>query len=121
MPNTIANPSLFRRLRAPRGIAIVLMMAVYLLASALHSACDLDVTNPTGNDIVTLATAKNVDGVGKGLAIEHHCHGCFSVSLPATALSAVAIEHKSIRPVQPRSLGAGLIPGIDTPPPRFLT
>jgi hypothetical protein len=110
-----------RGLRSLRGIASVLLMVTYLLAGALHGLSDLDVANPSGNGVVTMAAAKDVDASGKVIAAEHHCHGCFSVSLPTPVLSAAAVELKAATPAQPRSVGSGLVPGIDTPPPKFLT
>jgi hypothetical protein len=102
-----------RRLRTPRGIAVLFLMVAYLLAGALHGLCDLDVTTPSGRGVITMAIANDVDTSGKGIAAEHHCHGCFSVSV-STPLMAATLA-------QPASHSSGLIPGIDTPPPKLLT
>jgi hypothetical protein len=57
----------------------------------------------------------------KGTAAEHHCHGCFSVSLPAPgtvdAILTRVTDALVLRDVQ----RSGLPPGIDPPPPKFLT
>jgi hypothetical protein len=116
-----AHRSGLRRLRTARGFAAVLMMVVYLLAGALHGVCDLDVANPIGKGAVTMTAATDIDASGKAVAAEHHCHGCFSVSVPAPLLAGIVIEPKPATPAAPRADGAGLVPGIDTPPPKFLS
>ena len=72
-------------LRPPRKIAAVFVMAMYLLAGALHTLCDLDVTNASDNTAISIN--KDVGQSEKGVVAEHHCHGCFSVSVPAPAIA----------------------------------
>jgi hypothetical protein len=109
------------RLRTPRGIAAVLLMVTYLLAGALHGLCDLDVAAPSGKGVITMAAAKDVDTSGKGIAAEHHCHGCFSVSMSTPLLASATIEPKAAAIRQPLSRNSDLVPAIDTPPPKLLS
>ena len=92
---------------------------LYVLAGALHGFHDLDVANSSGKVIVSIGE----DGgqSEKGIATEHHCHGCFSVSIPSpvTAVADVKSAQDVIIPLDiPRP---GRPPGIDPPPPKFLT
>jgi hypothetical protein len=96
-------------------------MVSYLFASALHGLCDLDVTASAGKGIITIAACKDVDTSGKGINAEHHCHGCFSVSLPMPLTGAATIEPKAAEIAQSLSRDSDLVPGIDTPPPKRLT
>lgn len=108
-------------LRRPRGILTVLLTVVYLVVGALHGVCDLDATNPSGNRVVTTSAGTDPDASGKAMAAEHHCHGCFSVSMPSPVPAASMIEPKLARLAATPSDGSGLIPGIDTPPPKTQT
>ena len=110
-----------RLLRAPRGIAAVFLIVAYLLSGALHQYLDVDVTAPGGSFAVSMSSTKDTDTSGKGVAAENHCHGCFSVSVPAPALATAMIETKAAAVPQPPSDGSDLVPGIDTPPPKLLT
>ncbi len=96
------------------------MMVAYLLAGALHGLCDLDVTNPGGNTPISMSIGKDEGRSSKGVVAEHHCHGCFSVSVPAPVVASALIEPASI--VLPLSLThyPNLIPGIEPPPPKIL-
>lgn len=99
----------------------MLLMVAYLLAGALHGLCDLDVTTPSGNGVITMAAAKDVDTFGKGIAAEHHCHGCFSVAMLMALPASATIASKAAAIRQPPSRNSDLVPGIDTPPPKLLT
>jgi hypothetical protein len=111
----------YDRLRSPRGIATALLTMVYLFVGALHGACELDVTNPSGRGAIALSAPVDADGSGNAMAAEHHCHGCFSVSIPTPVQALSVIEPKVARLSEPPSDGSDLIPGIDTPPPKTLT
>lgn len=108
-----------RLLRRPAGAMAALVLAMYVFAGALHAFHDFDVANPSGKLIVSIS--QDGSQSEKGIASEQHCHGCFSVSMPApltaegdlTPAQDIAIR----RDVQRRGLPAGL----DPPPPKSLT
>ena len=93
-------------------------MVMYVLAGALHGLCDLDVTNPAGKVAISLAD-KSTGHSEKG-APGHHCHGCFSVSVPAPVTAAIGIEPAREAVVAHVVLLRGLPSGIDPPPPKSL-
>jgi hypothetical protein len=108
------------RLRIPRRLLAAVVMALYVLAGALHGLSDLDVTHASAT--ATIGSIDNdFDQSDKGVAAEHHCHGCFPVSLPVPIAAAVAIEPTPKAIVPTDELRPGLPPGIDPPPPKFLT
>lgn len=110
------------RLRTSRGIAALCVLLVYLLAGALHGFCHLDVTTPmSGGTVISMPVMADSHDSGKALAADHHCHGCFSVAVPAPALLAARAEPVVSRPLQPQTHIANLAPSIDTPPPKHLT
>lgn len=108
-----------RFLRRPSRMLIALVVGLHLIAGALHGLYDLDVASPSGTTIAST----NKDGAQseKGIAAEHHCHGCFSVSIPAPVTVVADLKPARdiaiLREVQHR----GLAPGIDPPPPKSLT
>jgi len=106
-------------LRPPRKIAAVFVMAMYLLAGALHTLCDLDVTNASDNTAISIN--KDVGQSEKGVVAEHHCHGCFSVSVPAPAIAEVGVMPTRKAVVLRDTQRQGIAPGIDPPLPKFLT
>jgi hypothetical protein len=106
-------------LRSPRKIAAVFVMAMYLLAGALHTLCDLDVTSASGNTAISIN--KDVGQSEKSVVAEHHCHGCFSVSVPAPTIAEVGVVPTREAVVLRDTQGHGIAPGIDPPPPKFLT
>ena len=110
-----------RRLRAPRGIAAVFLIVAYLLSGALHEFLDMDVTAPGGRIVVAMSSAKDTHPSGKGVAAEHHCHGCFSISVPTLVIAFATMEPKAAAISQPLSGNSDLVPVIDTPPPKLLT
>ena len=110
-----------RRLRAPRGIAAVFLIVAYLLSGALHEFLDMDVTAPGGSIVAAMSSTKDADTSGKTIAGEHHCHGCFPVSVPAPVLASAAIEPKVAVVSPPLSGNSDLVRGIDTPPPKLLS
>ena len=109
------------RLRTSRGIAALCVLLVYLLAGALHDFCHLDVTTPTGGTVVSMPVAGGSHHSGKAVAADHHCHGCFSVAVPAPMMLAARAEPVVSRPFQPQPHILSLAPSIDTPPPKTLT
>lgn len=110
-----------RLMRTSRGIAAVFLIVVYMLSGALHQLLDMDVTAPGGNFVSAMSETKDTDKSGKGIAAEHHCHGCFSVSVPAPVVVSATIEPKAAAIAPPLSRNTDLVPGVDTPPPKLLT
>jgi hypothetical protein len=111
-----------RLMRFSRKAVVVLVLATYLFAGALHGLCDIDLTNPSGSVVVSMSDKAAGTGDGdKGLVAEHHCHGCFSVSVPSpmTTASVVEMVNEVVfhHDVEPR----GVTHGIDLPPPKLLT
>ena len=98
----------------------VLLVGIYLLAGALHGFCDLDVSNASGGE-VAWSVDKDAGQTGKGAVAEHHCHGCFSVFVPAPATVAAGVEPASKMILAHVVVRRGLSPGIDLPPPKSLT
>jgi hypothetical protein len=96
-------------------------MVAYLLSGALHEFLEMDVTAPGGRLVVAMSSTNDTDPSGKGVAAEHHCHGCFSISVPTPVVTVATIEPKAAAIPQPLSRSSDLVPGIDTPPPRLLT
>lgn len=101
----------------------VLCTLVYLLAGALHGACDIDVTKPALQGIAVMTAASDADhsAADKALIADHHCHGCFSVSIatPVTASAPIAFAAPIVAVAQPDHVGTA--PMLETPPPRHLT
>ncbi len=97
------------------------LIAAYLLSGALHEFLDMDLTTPGGSIVVAMSATKGTDTSEKGVAAEHHCHGCFSVSVPSPLLSSATIEPKVAVIPPPLSGNSELVRGIDTPPPKLLT
>jgi len=104
-----------------RGIAAVLTIVVYLFAGFAHSLCATDVANPTGATSFALASDEGGAVADHGLVAGHHCHGCFSVSVPAP-FTAVLNEQPvgSFNGLRDVALGDRAT-GIDPPPPKLLT
>jgi hypothetical protein len=104
-----------------RGALALFVLTAYLFSGVLHGLCDLDVTNVSGDTIIALADQGNAGDSHTGVIADHHCHGCFSVSVPAPPIGAgdVMPTEKVIasREIERR----GLTPGLDPPPPKFLT
>lgn len=108
------------RLRTPRGIAAVLIVVAYLFAGFSHGLCDLDVANPGGAAVVSVPLDEGGDAADKGALAGHHCHGCFSVAMPAMAQAPQQddLPVSKWRPPLPQLTGQA--PGTDTPPPKYL-
>ncbi|WP_063994895.1 hypothetical protein [Bradyrhizobium sp.] len=106
--------------RALRRAMAMFVIGMYLVAGVLHGVCDLDVTNPASNPVISM-DGKSTGHSEKGSVSDHHCHGCFSVSVPSPAVAAVAMMPAiEVVPVV-EVVRRGLPPGIDPPPPKHLT
>jgi hypothetical protein len=107
--------------RSLRRAMAMFVLGMFLIGGVLHGVCDLDVTNPSGKAAIALVDKSTGHPETGGLA-DHHCHGCFSVSVP-TPVMASPIEVMPTVKVTPALQVArrGLPPGIDPPPPKFLT
>jgi hypothetical protein len=98
----------------------VFLIVAYLLSGALHHCFDIDVTAPEGRVVVSM-TPEHTDTNGHGTVADHHCHGCFSVSLPSPPSLAVTITPEGAAIPRVLSRASDLVPSIDTPPPKRLT
>ncbi|OJV00993.1 MAG: hypothetical protein BGO16_16415 [Nitrobacter sp. 62-23] len=101
-------------------IAVVFLIVAYLLSGALHQCLDIDVTAPEGRIVVSM-TPDPTDTGGPEIVPEHHCHGCFPVSLPNPPSLSMTIEPQIAAMPKVLSRASDLVPGIDTPPPKRLT
>lgn len=94
----------------------------YLLSGVLHNLCDLDFARVGGDaQIVSVAHdgAQHDDG---GALAGHHCHSCFSVSIPAAPVPApVAMTSNEIMLGHAATALLGRDRGLDPPPPKTLT
>lgn len=97
------------------------VLAIYLLGGVLHGLCDLDITNMSGDAVISLADNAAGGHSEKGVLADHHCHGCFSVYVAAPVIGAADVM-PTVRVLAIREIErSGLPPGIDPPPPKFLT
>ncbi len=106
-------------LRIPRKALVAVMLAAYIVAGAMHGLCGFDVTTPSGTAIFSFAQT-GIDHSDKGTVADQHCHGCFSVSIPAPIVVAVSTEIVTRHAVLHEAVRRGLPRGIDPPPPKFL-
>lgn len=95
------------------------MLMMYVMAGALHGICDLDVANNSGSSIVA-SIKKNINQPEKGLIAEHHCHGCFSIVVPAPIVTAVVVEPTFKVIVATNTARRELSLSIEPPPPKIL-
>jgi hypothetical protein len=120
----IATSSQFpiSRLRSLRGIAVLCVLLAYLFTGALHGACHLDAVAPA-SDLTAISMPVTTDShhSGHAVAAGHHCHACFSVTVPAPVLLAARAAPAENRPSTVHRHVASLAPSIDTPPPKLLT
>lgn len=108
-----------RLLRVSRRVVAAFVLAVYLLAGVVHEVHDLDVTSGSATAVVTLASSGG-DHSDKAIVGEHHCHGCFSVSLPNPSIVATTAELASA-PLRHQDAGRrSILRGIEPPPPKAL-
>lgn len=117
---TVSSRKLCLRIpRRVRGALALLVLTVYLVGGMLHGLCDLDVTNASGGPVISL-----VDDGGhseSGVLADHHCHGCFSVSVTARVVDAAGVMPTMKVAAMSDVVRRGLPPGIDPPPPKFPT
>ena len=106
--------------RRVRGALALFVLTMYLVGGVLHGLCDLDVTNASGRVAISLVD-RGVGHSEKGVVADHHCHGCFSVSVPAPVIGAMevmpVVKILTLFDTDRR----GVQPGIEPPPPKFLT
>src|SRR4051812_11412056 len=106
--------------RALRRALAMFVVGMYLVVGVLHGVCDLDVTNPSSKIVVSL-DGESTNHSDKGSLGDHHCHGCFSVTVPFPVVAAIAmLPGVEVVPVV-EIVRRGLPPGIDPPPPKSLT
>lgn len=104
-----------------RRIAALCVMLAYLLAGALHGACDLDVAHPTTGkpEIASLLdTGHHSDERGM---TDHHCHGCFSIAVPQLQIAAVPADIVAATNWAIPVLRTGVLSESESPPPKHLT
>ena len=103
-----------------RRIAALCLMLAYLLAGALHGACDLDVAHvPAGKLEIASLLDKASHSDPRGIA-DHHCHGCFSVAIPQLQLAAVPADIVAATDWSIPLLRAGIVSESESPPPKHL-
>jgi hypothetical protein len=106
--------------RSLRGAMAMFVLGMYLIGGVLHGVCDLDVTNSSGKAVISLLD-KSTGHPENGGTAEHHCHGCFSVSVPAPVTVSAVDVMPTVKVVPALQVARrGLPPGIDLPPPKFL-
>ena len=104
-----------------RRIAALCVMLAYLLAGALHGACDLDVAHASaGKPEIASLLDKAGHSDQRGMA-DHHCHGCFSVAVPQLQIAAVPADIVAATNWAIPVLRAGFLPDSESPPPKHLT
>ncbi|PZA12766.1 hypothetical protein DNX69_06700 [Rhodopseudomonas palustris] len=108
-----------RLLRISRRVVAAFVLAVYLLAGALHGVHDLDVTSGSATAIVTLASSGG-NHSDQAIVGEHHCHGCFSVSLPNPSVVATTAQRASAPLRHQDAERRSILRVIDPPPPKAL-
>lgn len=94
---------------------------MYIVAGALHTISDLDVSSVRRETIVSLVDNHANGEPEEGVAAGHHCHGCFSVSLPAFMLALTELEVGRSLVITPNLVHGDRASGIDPPPPKSLT
>jgi hypothetical protein len=118
--SVVARSITMSRLRTLRGILAACAVALYVLAGALHGICGLDVANPSGTSELSSLTGKHARHADETRSGEHHCHGCFSVTMPQTSAAAVIDQVPSstywVFPVGMR----GILIEAQSPPPKHL-
>lgn len=119
-----------QRIFAFRRVVAVLLIAVYVLSSALHGVLDPDAGNPVGSHAqelssshgATIADGENAPDADRGIAVSHHCHGCFSglASAPAEGV-VVSLEPKNVKILRSIAWFPYSVRGLDPPPPKSLS
>lgn len=102
--------------RALRRAVTVIVLMAYLFAGALHGFCGLDVTTSNGSIIVSLTKAHG-DTADKAAVADHHCHGCFAVSMPSPFVVVATAEVPAFS-LAAFDIRAFETPRVADPPPR---
>ncbi len=98
------------------------MAAAYLLSGLLHNACDFDFARIGGHVQIASAAYDGEQHDDGGALAGHHCHSCFSVSVPAAPVPApIAMTSNDILLGHAASALLGRDRGLDPPPPKTLT
>ena len=112
----------FRHIPALRGIVSVFLIVTYLMSGALHRCLDLDVTNPAGSPVAWMVDSKPDSGPETGAIVDHHCHGCFAVSVAAPPQQVMTVmEPKVAVLIRATAPLTDTVRGLDPPPPKSLT
>jgi hypothetical protein len=119
---THAKPISETRLRKWRRLVTVFVLFIYFLTGALHRIADFDAMNASGMTVVALMNSSDHAGPSEeGAVAGHHCHGCFSLSVPGPFNVAMLLQSKRqfimARDVMRRDSATE----IDPPPPKYLT
>ncbi len=105
-----------------RGIVSVFLIVTYLMSGALHRCLDLDVTNPTGSPVAWMVDTKSDGGPETGAIADHHCHGCFAVSVTAPPQQLMTVMEPQLAVlIRATARLTDTVRGLDPPPPKSLT
>lgn len=99
----------------------MLLMLTYVFGGLLHGLTDVSVFSSPLNTVVLTSADSNDGQSDKGIAAEHHCHGCFAVSIPVPPQASVRIEQRATTSVHLEVDRRNLALELDTPPPKSLT
>lgn len=112
-----------QRVTALRGIVSALLTLAYVLSGVLHGLVDVDVAIRSGSSSAIVATdGKSSQWPERGLVADHHCHGCFLVSVPGPAQQAeLTLDVKPAELPESAAPLYGNVRGLDPPPPKSLT
>lgn len=110
-----------RHLRTTRGIVVVVLVLSYIFGALLHHDADVNTFNSSQPAVALASTNKSDAPSSNGILADHHCHGCFSVSISEPSQLSVNVE-TCILPLDYAKVGPpDRVPELDTPPPKFLT
>ncbi len=110
-----------RRLRTTRGMVVVVLVLSYIFGALLHHDADVNPFNSFQPVVALASTDKGDAPSSDGVLADHHCHGCFSVSLSEPSQLSVSVETR-IQPLDYAKVSPPhRVPELDTPPPKFLT
>ena len=99
----------------------MLLMLTYVFGGLIHGLTDISPFNSPVNAVVFSSVDADDGHSDKGIAAEHHCHGCFSVSIFALPQMSATVEPRIASLPYPQVGHWDRIPELDTPPPKFLT
>jgi len=103
-----------------RVFATALVLTFYIAAGTLHGLFDLDLAH--ASTTTNLETTKKQGGsVDPANVADHHCHGCFAVSLPQQAIVVARIVQMPVQHERRDIILHGLLTGLDPPPPKTLS